>query len=432
MNGNATLGLHLTSGATLTSSRADGVQYLYGNLWENITAGAHTALHEGTDAQIANSKFKTHDATLPIFPEGYVAPLEDAFYPWFAANEQENDRTGCEDLSQSEATDWLTDYALADINYAVYDTMLKQQGQYLAHDFMYRNPGLSYSPTLQNFYTNFAGTDAGQVSQIRVRLERALDISPGLDSLIRLYQDSIVIAQDQLNTLQLTLGSDPTPTEIQTYQVQSLALSTQIYGWKQHIKSLHQAHAAALDDTLVVLYIAMTLLSDPVDNIPMHNAFTETGIEVLYLLAPSLGLLPAEISALLTIAHQCPDYGGQAVYWSRALLNRVYPDLIWDDGLLCADTLGYQFVPPPIQALSRINDGYRSYPNPSTGYLMLSAPAEYSGMIELLDSRGSILYRHTYDVSSRIALPDYTGVVFIKWMDQSGNLLHLGRHIILK
>lgn len=436
MVGNLSLGLSLTAGATLTASENNGIQLVQGNLWDNFKPGVLTALHEGTDAQIRASLFRTHDSSLPIFPTGFSAPGQDLSDPWFDFGVTQSDKTrlgeDCELVVQQSAnTDWLTDYADININYAIYDTMLKSQGQYLAHNFMQRHPTYSYSTALQNFYTAYSATDAGQISALRMRYQKALDLPPMTDSLISNYLDSIYLKQDAINSLIVSLGSSPTPAQIAAYQTQAYALNAEVDAYKIQIRTLRQAFKSDLSDSLDVYHVLLSTLNSPAGNIPMQNMLAETKIEVDYLRAPVLGLLPAEVTSLLEIANQCPEYGGHAVYWSRSLLNKEYPNLSWNDDILCTDTLGYLLQEPPVIALKQATFGYHSYPNPSNGSLQVMAPADFRGFIEVLDAKGSVIYKSAYQPDMRINLLTTSGLVFIKWTDPESRLLHIAKHVIL-
>lgn len=144
----------------------------------------------------------------------------------------------------------------------------------------------------------------------------------------------------------------------------------------------------------------------------------------------------SELTDLLSIAGQCPDYGGQAVYWSRALVNKEYPYLTWDDEDICQDTLGspgFRDIPTKKVFGALISHPeFTSSPNPSNGIVNITASEDFSGRIIVKDIIGRELYAGTYVPGMNIDLAKYSGLLIINWITSKGDILSTTKQVILK
>ncbi|HQW56912.1 MAG TPA: right-handed parallel beta-helix repeat-containing protein [Saprospiraceae bacterium] len=432
MNDHRLKGLLLNRTATLTATtNTNGIHHLFGNLWVGTFPGG-TALHEGSKSQIKGSLFETHSDILPIFPIGFMAPNQELNRPWFMAYFPGIDME-CQPVLPSGAyTDWLIPYATDSIDFMAYNSSMKQQGELLAYNFMQLNPGLSYATVLQNFYTTYSASSEGQISDIRIRLQKALTFPDSVTNSINALQDSIVNAQDQINTLQVAVGSDPNIAQLITYRSQVTALSQNIATWKVQTDNLRNSYISIRNDTLISLLSDLSFIVDPITNIPLHNALVETHHEIDYILAPGLGLISPALDQVLVIAGECPDYGGPAVFWSRSLISGLYPNYDWDDNMLCQDTLGFTGEHIPIEQRSNNDEAFSSFPNPGSGLIKCSAPNEFAGSIEILDFTGKSLIRKKYITGVNLNMEGYSGVFLIVWRDDSENIIHVNKQIIIK
>lgn len=435
MQSSTSVGLHCSGSATVESNRSDNIQYLYGNRWDNVTGV--TAIHEGTNTQVQKTLFRTNSDILPIFPVNYSTPNVTNNVEWFKSN------FGTEDLpfecmfpSQNlSSTTWLDSHALSAVNYMVYDTMLKQQGHQLVYNYICEHPGLNYSVGLQNFFTNYSSSSEGKINNIMNRLNRELGGSNTMDSAITRLNDSLKNYSNLLNSLQLSLGLNPTQSLINSYKIQSYLLSNKFDSINSQIKILLNDHHNDLQDSLEVYYEQLSLVAPPVNNIPMENAYTALNAYISYLLDPDLDFSNGVMQNLLFVANQCPDYGGKSVYMARALVLHSLPNMHWDDALLCLDTLGNNSIRRNEQQNLLLQDTESLFavsPNPSNGRINVMASDSFNGTIKIFDMYGNKIMQHDYSPELQLTINNYSGVFFVVWEDNNHQVVHLNRVFILK
>lgn len=435
---NYQVGLHMTKGSTLIARKDNGIHVLAGNTWEGTTP-LTTAKHDGYSDEIRRSLFKTFNSTLPYFPEDYVALNEELSLKWFQYGEGSFDPEGdCEDdYFVPGSMEWMLPFAQDSVSFSVYNPQLKSQAKHHVYEMMKRYDSVPFSLDLQDFYDNYELSAMGKINDLRTELNNLQKMPDLIKSSIDSLQLLITVNLADIFDLQEALPGSPTILQIESYIAGVENYSYQINLLKSEIKGIIDDFEDVQHDELGDMIVALSLISTPADA-PSFNALEVTKIETEYLYGGSfLGLSPTALDTLLEIAGQCPDYGGQAVYWSRALVNKEYPNLTWTDETICQDTLGSPFVSDE-QSFNRLNLFSQetfdvvTNPNPSTGLVKISGPQNFEGLLIIRNVNGQHLNTFKYIPTMDLDLSDSSGVLFLSWIDNSGKVVHTHRQIILE
>jgi len=141
-------------------------------------------------------------------------------------------------------------------------------------------------------------------------------------------------------------------------------------------------------------------------------------------------------SQLIDIANLCPDYGGPAVYWARALLRNAFPTITWNDADLCTglDSL-MDTVPSQEFRKSALGESVielKISPIPSTGRLNISITKNVSGILIVYNNIGQKVKEYINPSSiDMIDLSGMSGIFYLKLVDDSENVLLTKKCIII-
>ncbi len=431
MKSNSSKGLYMNKTATYTSAFNGGVHYLAGNLWTG-SQNSVPAIHYGVASQITSSRFRTNNSSLPTFPIGYSAPGEQSLDPWFASGTLGNDKVGdCNIPAVGGNTDWLIPYATNAITYSQFDTSLQSTGKHMAFEYMKKNPGLTYSSTLSNFYTTYGASNPGKIDDIRIQVRQAIIMPQAIRTAIINYRNQIITAMGSISLLQSALSSRECSGDIPTYKAQSQVLTQQIIDWQAQIKSLTNTYKTNRNNTLANLLQQLALIPDPNDA-PSYFEKVEVHKEIDYFLSGSDQLNTGAMTDLINIASLCPDYGGAAVYRARAFIAVEQPGLMWDDNN--CDTIVNPFgdqIEQRAAVDAKVSD-YTCYPNPSTGQFTIKAPESYDGYIKVVDSYGSPILHRKYSEYMSIDLRLNNGLYYVLFLSQDNDVKYTQKMIIIK
>ncbi|MCO6460321.1 MAG: hypothetical protein J5I59_02885 [Saprospiraceae bacterium] len=431
MKSNSSKGLYMGSSATYTSAFNGGVHYLAGNLWTG-SQNSVPAIHYGIASQITNSRFRTNNSNLPIFPVGFSTPNYFGVDPWFAPGVIGNDKVGdCNIPEGGGSTDWLIPYATDSITYAQYDTSLNSTGKHIVYEYMKKNPGLTYSPTLTNFYATYGASDPGKIDDIRIQVRQAIMMPQASRTAIINYRNQIIAAMGDISALQSNLSSAECAGDLPYYKAQSQVLTQQIIDWHAQIKAITNTYKTNRNNTLANLLQQLALIPDPTDA-PSYYEKVEVHKEIDYFISGSDQLGIGAMTDLINIATLCPDYGGSAVYRARAFITVEQPTLMWDDsncesvGNLSGDQIEQRSVED-----TKVGE-YRCYPNPSTGQFTIVAPLSFDGYVKVVDSYGNPIIYRKYADPMALDLKLNHGMYYILFLSQDQEVKKTEKILIIK
>jgi len=126
------------------------------------------------------------------------------------------------------------------------------------------------------------------------------------------------------------------------------------------------------------------------DNIYEENSKQIESIKTKYLLSMQSDMDAFELAELFGIASQCPYVGGPAVFDARALYVKYYPNIVFDDHLICKTGTMHKDASTEIT-----NASVLAYPNPTDNILKLNTQlTSYSqASIYLYDVTGRLVYQ---------------------------------------
>ncbi len=437
MDDNKTIGLNYSKTASMSSAHPSMTQYLGGNQFTGTQPLPARHLASDPDLILA-SAFRTNSNSLPIFPTGYTLPNATGLINWWVADVLDPDPTGGDCLvpgPDPDNPDFLIPFALDSIDYSIYDDEMKVQGRSKAYKFMLEYPGLTYGTPLSSFASAYSSTYEGHLIGIRNDIKNAVtmpeDSADAIDALHTLIDSEV----DDLVTLQGTVPSPPTVSDINTYKTAVQTINSNISSYLTQIKNIENN---VEDDRDYDITILLGLLDNPPNSeLVTNNMFNVTKHELDYWLNASTLTDEIVVSDLLDIAALCPDYGGPAVHWARALLRNAIPNITWNDTLECAgvDSLvakvnSEEFKNKNEDKSEKVTMGIS--PVPSTGVVSIIISGANESNLFVYDNIGNLIrYYRKAPQTINIDLSGRPGIYYFKLINLNGKELITKKSIII-
>ena len=266
------------------------------------------------------------------------------------------------------------------------------------------NPALASSSTIvQNFYQGASGTNVGAYDHVDERLMSAVPLSAAAEQQLQTYQsaadnaaavmaakeDAIWNGNPSEVQLQVLLGEFATAAN--DYAVASAQVNALLTSWRSSLN-------AEMDDA-------------GVENAGLSSVETwesrEKALNALWLNKVRNGqwLTGADLAYIRETAEMCPWDGGFGVYKARALWQ-----WLGDEMLTPSDCAGTYREGPKQAAFT----GFRLYPNPAQGQVVLELPAEWThdGAVQyrLYNAVGTLAHSGTAAESAETVLVSLAGL----------------------
>jgi hypothetical protein len=140
---------------------------------------------------------------------------------------------------------------------------------------------------------------------------------------------------------------------------------------------------------------------------------------------------PEQWAVIDDIAHQCPDFGGDAVYEARSLYHLRDKDAIFDDSTYC-----FVKIHPNDGKQVFINNTplFKVSPNPAADYVQLSYNLANAAMVQITDISGKVIYLTKYDTYGHLIETEgfRSGMYFISLLDDNKHIIQTQKLLISK
>lgn len=289
--------------------------------------------------------------------------------------------------------------------------------------FLLENPHLGIDSTsISNFKSSMASSLDGDLSLRGKEVDELLLLENSDynqlvadQALVEQKMDSIYLLYSELSQLSNAADSSLWFNEIDLLQLQLETQSNAHAQWFGPVLTGKASKANSINQALLLLSPDSVYIQNDID------------VASIYLTSHAIGdtIDIQDRNTLLSIANQCPDLGGDAVYKARSLYQLYDQDISWNDSLICANS--QSFTIPPNTALS-INENLELWPNPANGYVNIMLPKKLAGRIEI----------QVYDLWGRshydLILDEYNPIIEVdlNHLQQGAYFVHLlaDKHII--
>jgi parallel beta-helix repeat protein len=395
-----------TGGSLALFDAITSPQEWQGNEWHNVDPGfpfpfSYEAIYIG-DLNLADfSKFTAHTGALPYHPQHvWVNDVQQDPTVWFIEVQNPGffqcGPMEAQESSSSKAVEIYEAYASGAFSAAGYGT----GAQWLAERHLYRNlkraPGLLSAAGLQQFYGQAETGVLGGFYAVEAGLASLYDIPQEAKNTLGALQEAEALHAAELAALYAV----PTPSD-----------TAELAALEQMRQSAAEALTEAMSEIEQIQAVLSAARSAQVEQLKTLNAgISVAAAPAQYLQAVYAAWLAqaggdswsgAELAALEHIAALCPREGGDAVYFARAMLNRLGDDgcLEWPEAT----------APPALPDAMRARTEERVggvFPNPGRGEFFLQAPATASGLAEfrLYALTGQLAFRAVVPAGERAAL----------------------------
>ncbi|MBI1227790.1 MAG: PKD domain-containing protein [Bacteroidetes bacterium] len=395
-----------------------GPQVNKGNLWyDDNPAAGWGALNEG------NPSASMYTSVPPAI---YTPAL---IYPpvpfWFTTNGNSPITAGC-DFAVSERQPEAAyvssiDNSLASGSLTGFDpgaVWSMKQNLYRKLD---EHPSLtSGSTTMDSFMTANASASLGKLYEVRQDIRALFDLDTSTQSTVASNDSIIETAFGQLAVVDSLLTSQPDDSLLLLNRENLLDAIEQATDANNTVYSLWQSNRSSAADAVIAANAAVSTTGVPDLN--------EKKLNDLYLkkAAKNQWTLDASDMALLDgIAHQCPEYGGPAVYWARS----------WYASLTNTPINPFNCVGSRNSETSdavQPDTVYLVYPNPSGGMFILLCPASETGrQVEVFNMTGQLLKRLVVEntsVKQQIDLQGLNNGIYLLRVTEAGRTV-LGQRV---
>ncbi|MCR9103224.1 MAG: T9SS type A sorting domain-containing protein [bacterium] len=267
-----------------------------------------------------------------------------------------------------------------------------------------------------SFLNQAGSTPVGEYNSIDQSIKEALTLPDTIAQSLAVQDSSLMEVMDELSGIDAALSAEP-PTDTAELLLKrreilaSLALQDSIAG------NLRAAAQKEQQETLSLIEAANQ--NAPADSLYEANeqAFNTLAIKA----AASIDSLSgSELSALFSLANQCPLSGGDAVFRARSLYHLVDPTYRFDNAALCQPNAALR-APKATEPLD-----YTLFPNPTSGLTVLqfNTPITDRASVTLYSLQGQPVLQQTAGEGAQhvlletAALPG--GTYFCKVMGANG------------
>ena len=325
------IGLHYTNNAVT------GEQEAAGNSWlSTYTYPDASAKHEGSTVFFVElSQFKSPIAEWAPSISLPNAPTAQWFTNW------PNGATSCELDDICRNAFFPTRYTRADSAFvdgtllaSTQDSILDWRGkQYVYHKIKTNHTALPSNPLMNIFYTNAQGQAIGMLDSVAAGISLLINHNSTASQAISTNKDLLVEYLDDIQEIDSLLALASTNQD-----------STTLWGQRQNVTTSINNTIAIIDSFSTILKAERITKAGQLlaynQSITMSNAPAtyEKDVNRIYLqhiANDTIAFDNTQYQALLNIAQLCPDEGGRAVGFARALLLKN-TSLEFDDESLCS------------------------------------------------------------------------------------------------
>lgn len=347
--------------------------------------------HEGVIDDIQASRFFAEQSN-SYWPPSIVTPNSSA--SWFFPDFPDPNELYLCDLPGFTGEQPIdeADMIIAGNNSTEYGTI-----RWLSERYLFRkldeNQTLIANTTLESFFNQRKTTSVGRFNTIDNSMALLLqtdDVTAGQLA----SNDSLM--QQKMNELRNIEGQ-----LINATGQDSIALAAERVVLFQDIDSLTNGNAILLDNILAQRTLNADAVSTDLDSIAATLIFEQNEKIVNRIFLETIavgqaGFSSGQIYSLESIASQCPEEGGNAVFKARSILAVINENTLFDDD-------EFNCIPveernrDQVQAAESILQEFRFYPNPAKNQIMLEWPSTLSGegAVVLFDLTGREKLRRT-------------------------------------
>jgi hypothetical protein len=377
------------------------VQTNAGNKWLDTTKVGAVNMNAANPTTLGKSLFKTNPILGPIYNPSI--PLVGTAPPWFVDNLgwfipsggntfNCNNYQGCvawvaDDGGSFELRSAIAKDSTLTVDYIPESKMIAKQS---LNEELLSDPVLLASDTVyQNFVTNNQNTSIGLLSDVKTKITNANKLDSvasvtilNLDSLNQISADSIASIEKQYSISHDSLLLDTKQNLINSIK-QNNSDKENLLNQKQTDANILLADAASTNQQV-------TPTLDPDENEKLINEIT-----LLYN-ANGRNAIKNYYNQILTVAQQCPDKGGRAVFIARIYIALMNDAVVYNDAGICLQ----QGIYKSSNSVNLDNNySFDIVPNPANEYVLINLKSNYIGIcnIQIKDVLGKIVYSKQFD-----------------------------------
>lgn len=289
------------------------------------------------------------------------------------------------------------------------------------------NPGLLTGNSLmQTFVSDRKNTPLGQFYEIGKSLESLYAVSSEVLLQLQTNESAIRQALDSLEVLDMALAFDPPSPQYDDLVQRRLDAGFEISQLTQQNKQLYDG----LHDNRVSLAENLLQINASVAANEIHEINEQDYFEVYLntLGKDNYEASPTQLATLESIAQQCPEEGGRAVYWAIGLYGHLTGDLMEVQDCPVESRQAGQVITEDAASTSLL----MITPNPSGGEARLKYRLSGSGAgyITILDHTGREVARFELTgTTGELILPDFSPGIYLVRLTEGSQLIQTSKFI---
>ena len=391
------IGLYLDNTAVIdTQSHA-------GNMWTGVYNSTYGAWNENwlITGNLQKSLFivdpslgTDYNPTIPLVGSGGI-PNDDGWFQPAAGNtfscvglllcmDEPHERgEGSGDLKEAIALDsTITSDFIPESKMIAQMDLFKE----LKKDSILKNSNAVFG----NFVNDKENESIGYLYKANEKLKELGEYSPQQTTAMQTTDSLIKIYLNEIKTLDSIASNDSTVNNIQARENLMNSLSAQLSSRETVINQVQTTNVAKITDAMSFNSLA-SAIGLPDDNMKFIN-----GINTLYLLH-SIDSLNAYYQQILSIAEQCPQAGGWAVYTARSFVSLFNDSVNYDDENNCLQQ-GYYRLSVIDSSVMQTTD-VTLIPNPADETTQFILNKKYEGVckVNITDAYSKAVYVNEFD-----------------------------------